>query len=200
MQKILIGGLFYLASFLIIGIFFIFGYCARLARNVIAGHENPLPEWDDLGEYFVEGLRLFAVGFLYVLPFVAIFGFFIVPSVLLAESGSRTLENLGGGMMACVWCLLFPLGIALSFWMPGALLLTVVDQRFGAAFEFGRIWRFISGNFGNYLLAYVIYLVARFAAPLGLILFCVGVVFTAFWAWITATCAFAQAYRLSSDR
>src|SRR6185503_1108289 len=36
-NKILIGGLFYLAGFMIIGWFFVLGYMARTARNVIRG-------------------------------------------------------------------------------------------------------------------------------------------------------------------
>jgi hypothetical protein len=76
-------------------------------------------------------------------------------------------------------------------------MLAVVERRFTAAFELGRLWRYIRGNLANYLLAFVVYLMARFAVPFGLILFCIGVVFTAFWAMITATAAFAQAYRLS---
>src|SRR5256885_15302463 len=59
--KVLLGGLFYLAGFFIVGIFFILGYCARLARNVIAGVEKPLPEWDDLGVYFTDGVKVFCV-------------------------------------------------------------------------------------------------------------------------------------------
>ena len=61
-----------LASAFIVGAFFLYGYLARLARNVIAGAAHPLPEWDDLGEYFSEGLRLFCVALVYTLPLIAI--------------------------------------------------------------------------------------------------------------------------------
>ena len=61
LPKILLGGLFYILGIFIVGIIFVLGYQARLARNVIAGVEHPLPEWDDLGEYFAEGLRLMGV-------------------------------------------------------------------------------------------------------------------------------------------
>lgn len=195
--KILIGGLFYIAAFLIVGLFFLLGYCAKLARNVVEGQENPLPEWDDLGEYFIDGLRMFGVGFVYVLPFVLLALVVIVPVAILGESGSETLENVAGGIATCVWCLLFPLGLALGFWLPGAMMMVAMERSFGAGFEFGRIWRFISGNIGNYLLAYVVHLVAQFAAQFGIILFCIGVVFTAFWSFLVTTYAFAQAYRLS---
>ena len=43
---------------------------------------HPLPEWDDLGEYFGEGLRLFAVALVYVLPLIALVIAFVVPSIV----------------------------------------------------------------------------------------------------------------------
>src|SRR5205823_9274962 len=42
-QKILLGGVFVLASVVLIGVFFVYGYLARLVRNVIAGNPQPLP-------------------------------------------------------------------------------------------------------------------------------------------------------------
>jgi hypothetical protein len=57
-KKILIGGLFALASFFLVGAFFVAGYFARLVKRVAAGEPLPLPEWDDLGGIFNDGLRL----------------------------------------------------------------------------------------------------------------------------------------------
>jgi len=196
-QKVLLGGLFMLASVFIVGAFFVYGYLARLARNVIAGAQHPLPEWDDLGEFFSEGLRLFCVALIYTLPVIGLVFVFIVPSIIAQNADSDVLRNLGGGMAACVWCLIFPLGLALAIWIPAALLFAAVEQRFGAAFEFGQIAAFIKANVGNYLLAFVVWLVVRMVVPFGLILLCVGVLFTSFWSLIVATYAFAQTWRLA---
>jgi hypothetical protein len=195
---VLIGGLFYIAAFLLIGIPFILGYCARLCRNVVVNDPQPLPEWDDLGGYFAEGLRLFFVGLFYVIPLSAIIGVFLVPMILAGNFADPqdVSRAIAGGMASCVWCLFLPISLALSFWIPAAMLFAAVEQRFGAAFEFGRIYQFIKNNFANYLIAFVVYLIARFAASLGVILFCIGVVLTAFWSMIVSTYAFAYAYRL----
>lgn len=202
MAKIAIGGLFYLASFFLIGLFFILGYCARLTRNVIASETHPLPEWDDLGTYFSEGALLFGVGLVYMLPIIAIFGFFFVPAIVMGAAAGQNelMQTLSGGFMTLIWCLTVPVSLAFSLWMPAALLFAVIDRRFGAAFDFKRIWAFIRANLGNYLLAYVVYLVVRMAAGLGVILCCVGIIFTAFWAMIVATYAYATVYRLSRVR
>jgi hypothetical protein len=183
---------------LVVGWFFLGGYCARLARNVIAGHPNPLPEWDDLGEYFAEGFGLFVVVLAYIAPLAVVVAAIFIPAALLGGwTDQEAIRNASGGLMTFAWCLIFPFSLAVSFFLPAGLMLAVVERRFTAAFELGRLWRYIRGNLANYLLAFVVYLMARFAVPFGLILFCIGVVFTAFWAMITATAAFAQAYRLS---
>jgi hypothetical protein len=197
-SKIAVGGLFYVAAFLLIGVFFLLGYCARLMRNVIAGSPNPLPEWDDLGEYFAEGVGLVVIGIVFFVPVIVIAAVVFIPAVIAAGATDQEfVRNISGGAMSCAWCLIVPFSLAVSFFMPGALTLAVIERRFTAAFDFRRLWRYIRGNFANYLLAFVVYLVARFAAPFGLILFCIGVVFTAFWAMVVATYAFATAYRLS---
>lgn len=197
LQKVLIGGLFYLAGFLLVGWFFIFGYIARVTRNVIAGAEVPLPEWEDLGEFFNEGVRLFGVLLVYIVPVIILFVTFMIPAGLLSEVENDGLRALGSGMAGCLSCLLVPLSLAMMVFMPGSLLFAVVEQRFGAAFEFGRIWIFIRSNIGNYLLAVVVYLIARFLGGFGIALLCIGVIFTGFWSFLITAHAFAQVYRLN---
>ena len=79
----------------------------------------------------------------------------------------------------------------------GAAVQTASEQRFGAAFEFARIWQFIKANIGNYLLAVVVYMIARFLAGFGIALLCIGLIFTGFWAFLITAHGFAQVYRLS---
>jgi Protein of unknown function (DUF4013) len=200
MQKVLIGGLFYLAGFLIIGWFFLLGYMARVARNVITDQPAPLPEWDDLGEFFNDGARLVGVMLCYMAPFFGLGMFFIFPAILADASGNEEFSGFVGGMMGCVWCLMVPLGLAVMITMPASLLFAAVERRFSAAFEFGRIFAFIRNNVGNYLLAVVVYLVARFLGGFGIFLLCVGVVFTGFWALLIMTHGFAQVYRIATKQ
>jgi hypothetical protein len=196
LQKILIGGLFTLAAFLLIGWFFVLGYLARVARNIIDGLESPLPEWDDLGGYFNEGARLIGVTLCYTIPIAGICMFFIVPAILSDASDNDAVQAITGGFATCLSCLIVPLILAIVFFLPASLLFAVVERRFGAAFEFGRIWPFIKANIGNYLLAIVIAFIARILGGLGIFLLCVGVIFTAFWSLLVLTHGFAQVYRL----
>lgn len=200
LPKILIGGLFMLASFVIVGAFFLLGYYARLSRNVIAGVQHPLPEWDDLGAYFAEGLKLFFVFLLYCLPIFVIIAAVIVPAIVMSGIDNDVAQTLGGGIASCAWCLIMPLSLAVAFFAPAAGLMVITSGNFGAAFDFGRIWRFIRDNPANYLLAFVVHFVAQFAAQLGIIILCVGLLFTSFWAMCASSYAFAQAYRLSQEK
>lgn len=196
--KILIGGLFILASIVLIGIFFVLGYVARLTRNVIAEVAVPLPEWDDIGDFFAEGVRLFLIGVVYCLPILGLCFFFMIPMVISGNAHSEAIRAIATGVGMMFWCLMMPISLALAVWLPAALLMAVVRQDFGAAFEFGRIAQFIRANIANYLIAVVIYFVARFAAGAGIILCVIGVIFTGFWSALVAAYAFGQVYRLSS--
>lgn len=197
--KILIGGLFYLAGFLIVGWFFILGYVAKTTRNVIAGHPRPLPEWQNIGDFFNEGLRLFGVMLAIVLPLVGLAMVIMVPAGILGSIDNEGAAAASGLMSGALVCLFVPISLAITFFMPAMLLFAAVEQRFGAAFEFGRIWPFIRQNIGNYVLAIVVYLIARFIGGFGIMLLCIGVVFTGFWSFLITAHGFAQVYRLATQ-
>ncbi len=195
LQKILVGGLFVLASMFLIGWFFVLGYLARVARNIIAGLEYPLPEWDDLGGMFNEGARLIGVFLCYMLPVILIAMVFIVPAILSDTTDNEAVQAISSSFAGCLSCLIVPLVFVILFFLPASLIFAVVEQRFGAAFEFGRLWAFIRANIGNYLLAIVVAIVARILGGLGIFLLCVGVIFTLFWSFLVMAHGFAQVYR-----
>lgn len=199
LQKILIGGLFFLAGFFIIGWFFLFGYVARVTRNIIAGDPRPLPEWEDLGGFFNEGARLVGVALCYTLPLIAMAMVFVIPAIALDASGAgEGAETAFGMFTGCLACLLVPVGVLWLLFFPASMLFAMVEQRFGAAFELGRIWTFIRANIGNYLLAILISIIARFIGDAGTGLLCIGVIFTGFWSLLINAHAFAQVYRIGS--
>jgi hypothetical protein len=197
LPKILLGGLFYLAGMLIVGWFFILGYLAQMARNVIRGDVHPLPEWENLGTFFNEGLRLVGVILCWIAPIVIVIVGFMFPLILFGAADNDELNAFGSGIAGCMACLIVPLSLAVTFFMPASLTFAIVEERFGAAFELRRIWPYIKANIGNYLLAIVVYLIARMLGGFGIALLCVGVVFTAFWSFLITTHAFAQVYRLA---
>ena len=135
------------------------------------------------------------------MPLALVAMMIFVPMAIMGNaSDNETIRSVGGMSVTCVWCLMFPLGLAFSLWLPAALLMVIVTGDFKSAFEFGHIFNFIRANIGNYILAFVVWLIARFAAGLGVILLCIGIVFTMFWAFTVAAYAFSQTYRLATVR
>lgn len=200
LPKVAIGGLMTLLAILLIGIPFILGYCARLARNVAAGKPQPLPEWDAWGEDFGEGLKLAVIGILWYLPIIliAIVGFGGSAMVgAMAGDTSEAGAMAASGMFGFAMCLFYALVLVIAVLLPAALTLAVMRQDFGSAFAFGQIFAFIRENLANYVLSILVYLVAGFLSQFGVILLCIGVIFTNFWSQLVSTHAFAETYRYS---
>lgn len=197
LTKILLGGLFYLASFLIVGIPFVAGYAARTAKNVIDGKELPLPDWSDLGGIFGEGIKIAVVGIIYLIP-----QFVITIAWVFGQALTERMFYSHGPQTAlgCVFVLFIPFFFVLYLLMPAAIIRVIGTGRFEAGFELPSILRMITHNGLNYILAILVYLVVGFVAQFGVILLCVGVFFTAFWAMLVKAHAFGQFYRLSETK
>lgn len=204
-KKILIGGLFALASFVLVGAFFVAGYFARLVKRVAAAEPLPLPEWDDLGGIFNDGLRLvglylvYLFGFLFVLALAACPVGLAVGGLSGLGSGSDAAERaaaaLGGLGMLFLYGAIFATSLALNLVLPAAGVRVIFKDSFGAGLEFGKIFAFIRQNLGNYLLSLVVFLLAHFVAQFGVILCCVGVFPLMFWAYLTLGHALGQTVR-----
>jgi hypothetical protein len=197
LPKILIGGLFYLACFLLIGIPFVLGYLAVLVRNLLAGVARPLPSWGDLGDLFGEGVKLSIVGLAYIAPQLIITLFWVFGTAFVGEV---TGSDAPAMLMGCMLLLFVPLFILISVVMPAALLHAAATGRIEDGFDLPKLFGFIGANFGNYVLAFVIHLIGGFLAQFGVILLCIGVIFTVFWSTLVSTHAFTQVYQLSEKK
>ena len=204
-KKILIGGVFALACALLVGIPFVLGYFSRTLRNVVSGEPRPMPEWDDLGGIFNEGLRLTAVYLLYTLGAFAIIAALgcvvIAPVVVLSGGGHRQLSDafgvLGGLGIVGLYGLLALFSLALYVYMPAALARAALRGTVADGFAWREIVGFITANLANYLITLVIYLLASFVAQFGFLLCCVGVFPAAFWSHMVLAVALGQTVRLS---
>jgi len=71
-KTLLIGSLLIVGSVFILPIFILVGFFARAVGNAIDG--EPAPQFSDYGELFVDGLKLTAVSFVYLLGIVVLAG------------------------------------------------------------------------------------------------------------------------------
>jgi hypothetical protein len=186
-KKILIGGAFTLLAAVLIGAPFVMGYLVRLARNVARGDVRPLPEWDDLGGIFMDGLRALVVylGYLaaaMILP-LTLGGLLIL--MIAASSQAGGVGDVVGSLAAAgifgVYGIAGLLMLALIVYVPAALLRFALYDRVSAGYEVREVVGIIQRNLGSYLLAILLYVVANFASQVGIVLCCVGVFPLGFW-------------------
>jgi hypothetical protein len=203
-KKILIGGAFTLACAFLVGVPFVLGFFSRTLRNVVAGEPRPMPDWDDLGGIFNEGLRLTAVYLLYMLAIFAAIAALgcVVMLPLFALSGaprhpSEALGGLGGLGIVAGYGLVMLASLALAVYLPAALARSALRGTVADGFAWREILGFIAANLANYLITLVIYLLASFLAQFGFLLCCVGIFPAAFWGYMVLAVALGQTVRLS---
>lgn len=181
--KLGIGALISLLSFLIVPILLLPGYMVGITRNVLNGEERPLPEWEDLGQLFMDGLAVVIGQIVYTLPFWLLMCIAFVATIGfggLAESVSE--DAAIAGILATfglVGCLGLLLAIAFFFLSPAIVIQYVRTGEIGAMFRFGEVVAIARENIGDILIAAL----ASFAASmllgivggiLGIIIPCLG--------------------------
>ena len=206
-KKVLIGGAFVLLSSVLVGIPFVLGYFGRTLRNVVAGAARPLPEWDDLGGIFSEGLRLAAVYLVYVLGVAVVFGglgcLFMMPAMLLGGARasefdpSQAVGAISGLAMVALYGLFMLASLAMAVYLPAAIARAALRGTVADGFDWRAAVAFIKANLGNYLLSLVVYLAASLLAQFGFLLCCVGVFPAAFWSHLVLAQALGQTIRLN---
>jgi len=186
-RKALVGGVVTLIPIVNVAAL---GYLLRLMRNVEAGAERPLPEWSDLGDYFVRGLPAAIAAAIYAIPILLTWAG--VMGISAVASGRIGNEDALGTMLAlcapALSCLMAIYGMFMNVWLPAAAVAYARSGAFGAFFRFGDIAGFITGNVGGYIIALLVAMATKMVAFLvGLILCGIGQPFTLFfWGLILA--------------
>jgi hypothetical protein len=165
MGKIGIGAAISLASILIIPIPLLVGYMVGITRNVKEGVERPLPEWDDFGQLFKDGLSVMVGQIVYTLPFWVIMCIALVASVGLGSMADISEDVMAAGFLATwglVICLSLIFALALLFLSPALVIQYVNTNELGAMFRFGEVVAIARENVGDIVIAAL----ASFAASL----------------------------------
>lgn len=199
--KLAIGGGLLLAGFItLIGWIFtvpvIFGYLVNLTRNVINGHPQPLPEWDNWGERWIEGIKAIAVSIVYSLPAIVVSLITTIPGSILSGSSNNGAATAGGLLSLAGSCLNFILGILVAIIIPAAIARFAIAGNIGDALKFGEILATVRQNIGMYIvIALFSTFVAGFIGAIGLIACFIGAAFTSFYAYLMTYHLYGQAHR-----
>ncbi|WP_416841149.1 DUF4013 domain-containing protein [Haloferax sp. DFSO52] len=164
-KTVLIGGVLGLLSILIIPSFIVIGYLLRVVRATMRGDEEP-PEFDEWGDMLVDGLKGFAIAFVYILiPAIValVFGFAGLIGIV-AGGGSDAAGALGGIVTLLGLLAAFVLSLIAAYLIPAALANYAETDRMGAAFEFSTLRPILTS--GKYATAWLMAFVVLFAASI----------------------------------
>lgn len=161
--KILLGAV--IALIPVFGGFALMGYAVAVLRNVMAGHSHPLPAWDDLGRYFMDGLMVWVATLVYALPFFV----FICPIALVwvlpalagdSQDAAAVLAGVAGILNIGLGCLALLYGFLLQLLTPVVQIRFAESGQLGACLRFGEVFRFLSSNVGNIVISQLLFLLA----------------------------------------
>lgn len=189
MKKLGIGVLVSLVPFLN---FAALGYQVQISRNVAKGEKRPLPNWDNLGDLFLDGLRVIGAMFVYMLPMLFLYGLAMLFAVISLDSAAFA-ETSSGSAQPIPTAFITMLGVMLLCSTPYTLLIWLLwpllsiqiarKKKFSACFDFKEMWQLVRQDWVNYLLVVGIYLGLTMAAsfvvmPVALVLIfipCLGI-------------------------
>jgi hypothetical protein len=167
--KIGIGVVITLLSFIFLGIpaLLLIGYQLAVTRRVMEGKDLPLPEWDDWGKLFMDGLYLVVAIFVYTLPLWILLCIGFGVTILPAFGGSNdNLTTALGGVAVLTWgvmaCLFLILAIGLAVVIPGLYIQYIRTNEFGALFRIGEVLAIVRNNIADILLSMVASIGANF--------------------------------------
>jgi hypothetical protein len=177
----------------------VMGYSLVALDNVRLGHEHPLPEWQDWGRFFMLGLKVFGATFIWALPMVV--GFVpVLAGGVLSDSSNGGAGGISALLIICGTCLMFLWGIFIALLTPAIYARVAATNRFGSAFELGRIWEFTRDNLSNVIIAILLVwlasLIAAVLGSLGFMLLCIGAILTiplaSLWQYLVQAHLFGQ--------
>jgi hypothetical protein len=150
------------------------GYMVDIIRNVMNGVAQPLPNWDDVGKKFMDGLILTVAGLVYALPMLLVIclpmGFMVVPAIM---SGNRDLESLsnaiasaGSVLFLCLLCVFMLYALVLSVVYPAILIVFAREGTLASCFKFREVFDLIGKNMTPFLTAWGVSVAASFGISL----------------------------------
>jgi len=152
------------------------GYIIELIRQVIKGNPLPMPDWNNLGKKFMDGLLLFLASLIYALPVILLIGvpliIMIVPAILAGAGDSSTqtiasaIATAGTLVAMCLTCVVLLYVLALSVLFPAIYVEYATKGTFASCFDFKNIFAQIRKNAGVYFTAWGVYLGVLIGASL----------------------------------
>jgi hypothetical protein len=146
----------------------VMGFAAEIMRRSASGEGDPdLPEWNDWGRLFTDGLRVGVAGLIALVPliiaFIGGFGSYLLSilGAIAQEFGGRqagfTIFAIGGFFLfICVVLCGFILTLLIGILIPAAITHVAYKRSFAELFHVGAWWKVFTANIGGYLIGFVL--------------------------------------------
>lgn len=200
---VLIGGVMLFLSFLIIPAFIAYGYLVRAIRSNLDGEPEP-PTFGDWGELFVDGLKVFVIGLVYMLIPLAVIIFTTGTAVLAMFTGGEAGAAAGAGTLMIGMLVGFVLSLVFGYLAVVGIVNYAHEGSFGSAFDIGTIKEVgLDGDFAvPWLISVGIFIAAGFITGVLNIIPFLGAlvgVFLNFYALIVAANLWADGFQSATD-
>jgi hypothetical protein len=204
-RKIAIGAVIVLVGIITFGIVLLplMGWGLEVMRRLIRDQYPVLPEWQDFGQLFVDGLKLFALSFVWALPIILVSACLGVLGAFSTSGGGefgQGAQTAIGSVSAIVsTCIGIPYGLAIGILLPAAMGILADSDDFGRALNPANAFRLVRDNIGNYLIAWFIGGLALFVVQIvGTIACGIGLLPALAYGTAVVSHLYGQAYRLSA--
>jgi hypothetical protein len=162
-SKMLLGAVILLIP--VFGWLVVMGYAIAVVRNVIADESRPLPAWQDLGRYFMDGLMFWVATLIYSIPLLILVCPIALIWVLPALAGEQEeIANVLTGVSVFVslglGCLAGLYGILLGLVTPVLQIRYAETGEIGSCLRLGEVFRFLFANIGSVVIAQVLLWIA----------------------------------------
>jgi hypothetical protein len=147
LTALLIGGIVIALSFLVIGLPFFLGYITRCMKEIVKGN-GVMPEWDDIGLMFVDGIRMTFVFFVYAGIYVIVILVPLVPLVIFNMANIPILAVMSTGVLA-VTAAVVACVLAISFF--GSWIIYANTGSVRKAITVRKIFEFVSSDPQRYI-------------------------------------------------
>jgi hypothetical protein len=155
-SKLLLGAAVSLVP--IFGSIAVTGYAIAVLRNVEAGKSRPLPDWDELGRYFVDGLIFWVATLIYSIPFLILACPMALVWILPAVAGDNqdltaALASVAGILTAGLACLALIYAILLWLLTPVLQIRYAETGNLASCLRLGEVFRFLFDNIGSVIIS-----------------------------------------------
>ncbi|MBM2842518.1 MAG: putative rane protein [Anaerolineales bacterium] len=183
--------------FTVIGWLAVVGWMLELLRRVVRGEAEVLPPWTNLGKYFVDGLKVCVIGFIWTLPIIVLSACLSgLTGVLSGLQGDNSGGGFGVFLNICLAFISLPYALVVSFLYPPMLGIYAMQGKFAEAVNPVKAWRLARANLNGFLTAWLLSGVVGVAASLiGTILCVIGIYPLGAYAGAVGAHLYGQAYR-----